>query len=128
PGRLIRFDWSRDREGAAAPLRSRLQFAHRDEGTMRTAALILAVLALAVAAYLSAKSRDSVPVPEHFPAPDAEAKADTPTPGTTEVATFASGWFWCTEAVFLQMKGVTRVVSGYAGGNTPNPTYAEVCA
>lgn len=44
-----------------------------------------------------------------------------------ELATFAGGCFWCTEAVFLELKGVQRVVSGYIGGNTLNPTYAEIC-
>ena len=35
--------------------------------------------------------------------------------------------FWCTEAVFLQLQGVQKVVSGYAGGQNPNPTYEQVC-
>ena len=42
------------------------------------------------------------------------------------VATFAGGCFWCTEAVFLQLEGVTKVVSGYIGGRTLNPTYQEI--
>ena len=45
----------------------------------------------------------------------------------TEVATFAGGCFWCTEAVFLALKGVKAVVSGYIGGKTINPTYKEIC-
>ncbi len=45
-----------------------------------------------------------------------------------EVATFAGGCFWCTEAVFLQMKGVKTVASGYLGGTVDNPTYEEVCS
>lgn len=45
-----------------------------------------------------------------------------------ETAYFASGCFWCTEAVFERVKGVKEVVSGYAGGNKPNPTYKEVAA
>ncbi|MCU0487063.1 MAG: peptide-methionine (S)-S-oxide reductase MsrA [Anaerolineales bacterium] len=45
----------------------------------------------------------------------------------TEIATLAGGCFWCLEAVYLQLKGVLRVESGYAGGSVPNPTYAEVC-
>ena len=43
-----------------------------------------------------------------------------------KVATFGGGCFWCTEAVFLKLKGVEKVVSGYAGGRTKNPTYAQV--
>ncbi len=44
-----------------------------------------------------------------------------------QLATFGGGCFWCTEAVFQQIKGVERVVSGYAGGHVENPTYREVC-
>lgn len=44
-----------------------------------------------------------------------------------EVATFAGGCFWCTEAVFLQLKGVSTVKSGYMGGRTANPTYKDIC-
>ena len=44
-----------------------------------------------------------------------------------EIATLAGGCFWCTEAVFDQLKGVESVESGYIGGARPNPTYEEVC-
>jgi len=42
-------------------------------------------------------------------------------------ATFGAGCFWCTEAVFQNLKGVVRSVSGYMGGHLDNPTYMEVC-
>lgn len=45
----------------------------------------------------------------------------------TEVATLAGGCFWCLEAVYLQLRGVEGVKSGYAGGHVPNPTYEQVC-
>ena len=45
----------------------------------------------------------------------------------TQLATFGGGCFWCTEAVFLRLRGVNKVVSGYTGGKTVNPTYKEVC-
>jgi peptide-methionine (S)-S-oxide reductase len=45
-----------------------------------------------------------------------------------EVAVFGGGCFWCTEAVFAELKGVVSVVPGYAGGHTANPTYAQVCS
>jgi peptide-methionine (S)-S-oxide reductase len=45
----------------------------------------------------------------------------------TDTATLAGGCFWCLEAVFLELKGVERVESGYAGGHVPNPTYEQVC-
>ncbi|MCI0444694.1 peptide-methionine (S)-S-oxide reductase MsrA [bacterium] len=45
-----------------------------------------------------------------------------------ETATFGSGCFWCTEAVFQRLKGVESVVSGYSGGFVENPSYEEVCS
>ncbi len=45
-----------------------------------------------------------------------------------QVATFAGGCFWCTEAIFLEIDGVQSVTSGYIGGTTENPTYREVCS
>jgi peptide-methionine (S)-S-oxide reductase len=45
-----------------------------------------------------------------------------------ELATVAGGCFWCTEAVFQNLKGVERVVSGYLGGTVRNPTYEAVCS
>ena len=44
-----------------------------------------------------------------------------------EVITIGGGCFWCTEAVFEQLKGVEKVESGYSGGTVPNPTYEQVC-
>jgi len=46
---------------------------------------------------------------------------------TTELATLAGGCFWCLEAAFQQLRGVTSVASGYAGGHVPNPSYEAVC-
>jgi peptide-methionine (S)-S-oxide reductase len=48
--------------------------------------------------------------------------------GKNDVAVFGGGCFWCTEAVFDELRGVQSVVSGYAGGATKNPTYEQVCA
>jgi peptide-methionine (S)-S-oxide reductase len=46
-----------------------------------------------------------------------------------QVATLGGGCFWCTEAVFQEVKGVEKVISGYAGGNVPGePTYREICS
>lgn len=44
----------------------------------------------------------------------------------TEIATFASGCFWCTEAIFKRLQGVENVVSGYTGGERKNPSYEQV--
>jgi peptide-methionine (S)-S-oxide reductase len=47
---------------------------------------------------------------------------------TTETATLAGGCFWCLEAVFDELTGVSSVKSGYAGGHTKDPTYRQVCS
>jgi peptide-methionine (S)-S-oxide reductase len=49
-------------------------------------------------------------------------------PREREVATLGGGCFWCLEAVFDRLRGVEDVVSGYAGGSVPNPTYEQVCS
>ncbi len=64
--------------------------------------------------------------------PDAEpesgpARAESKAKGR-KTATFGGGCFWCVEAVFQELKGVEKVVSGYAGGHVPNPTYQQVCS
>ena len=46
---------------------------------------------------------------------------------TKEIAVFGGGCFWCTEAVFEQLNGVTSVLPGFAGGTVKNPTYRQVC-
>ncbi|SFI75014.1 peptide-methionine (S)-S-oxide reductase MsrA [Planctomicrobium piriforme] len=51
----------------------------------------------------------------------------TPSDSALATATFGSGCFWCTEAVFLSLAGVKSVISGYSGGPAPNPTYRQVC-
>jgi peptide-methionine (S)-S-oxide reductase len=45
-----------------------------------------------------------------------------------EIATLGGGCFWCLEAIYIELNGVERVVSGYSGGHVPNPTYEQVCA
>lgn len=46
----------------------------------------------------------------------------------SEVATFGAGCFWCVDTLFRELRGVTSVVSGYAGGKMANPTYEQVCS
>jgi peptide-methionine (S)-S-oxide reductase len=65
------------------------------------------------------RPRDHDGVPEIRPAR---------TDGVLNSATLAGGCFWCLEAVYLQLKGVVGVKSGYAGGRRPNPTYEQVCS
>ncbi len=65
------------------------------------------------------------PIPVQF------ANADSPQPqesGKMKQATFGGGCFWCTEAVFQRLEGVSKVVSGYSGGHVENPTYKQVTA
>ena len=50
------------------------------------------------------------------------------TDGQTDTIAFGAGCFWCSEAAFTSLKGVTSVRSGYAGGHAKNPTYAQVCS
>jgi peptide-methionine (S)-S-oxide reductase len=49
-------------------------------------------------------------------------------PSSFEVATLGGGCFWCTEAVFTELKGVEKVESGYSGGKIPEPSYEQVCS
>jgi peptide-methionine (S)-S-oxide reductase len=67
---------------------------------------------------------------EHFPVfdPNMIGHDANSTHSGPELATFGSGCFWCTEAVFQQLKGVEKVVSGYSGGYIKNPTYKQVCS
>ena len=79
---------------------------------MKTTTLCLAFWIAATVAGLSQKMNT----------PDGKAGTNQ-----TELATYGGGCFWCTEAVFQRLNGVKSVVSGYAGGKNPNPTYEEVC-
>ena len=49
-------------------------------------------------------------------------------PSNVDTAVFGSGCFWCTEAIFEELKGVQSVEAGYSGGTVANPTYQEVCS
>ena len=55
------------------------------------------------------------------------ASGPAATPGARETAVLGGGCFWCTEAVFSELRGVERVRPGYAGGSVPDPTYELVC-
>lgn len=106
-----------------------------------TAAALVGVAAIAAIATFSPELRSMI-TPKSEPertkpepqtpivaAAAVETKADPPaeTPDGMQMATFGAGCFWCTEAVFQQLKGVESVVSGYSGGEVKNPTYRQVC-
>lgn len=57
-----------------------------------------------------------------------EITMETQLPANMDTATFGNGCFWCTEAIFQNLKGVYSAVSGYSGGHVKNPTYKDVCA
>jgi peptide-methionine (S)-S-oxide reductase len=57
----------------------------------------------------------------------AEGSKTITTRSNMDTITFGSGCFWCTEAIFQQVKGVEKVVSGYSGGHVVNPTYEQIC-
>jgi peptide-methionine (S)-S-oxide reductase len=57
----------------------------------------------------------------------AEGSKIITTRSNMDTITFGSGCFWCTEAIFQQVKGVEKVVSGYSGGHVVNPTYEQIC-
>jgi peptide-methionine (S)-S-oxide reductase len=77
-------------------------------------ARILATASLAVSALLIGLPMNAAP-------------ESTNAPQKLETATFGGGCFWCAEAVFQRIPGVKSVVSGFAGGTTPNPSYEQVC-
>jgi peptide-methionine (S)-S-oxide reductase len=87
---------------------------------------IVSAIAVGIVAALSTGDSEEFNPPANFPVLDPEEiSPDTPA-DQPETATFASGCFWCTEAVFQRVKGVRTVVSGYSGGSVINPTYDEV--
>ena len=61
------------------------------------------------------------------PSPEDATKAPQETATELQLATFGSGCFWCTEAILDSLEGVERAVSGYMGGEVPNPTYRDIC-
>ena len=95
---------------------------------MRQTAIVLvpAAVALTFGLYLL-NSAGEFSVPEIFPVLTAEEIGPKPPANGPELATFGSGCFWCTEAVFQQLKGVVKVDSGYSGGSVKNPSYQQIC-
>ncbi|HEV3020941.1 MAG TPA: peptide-methionine (S)-S-oxide reductase MsrA [Pirellulales bacterium] len=102
------------------------------------AVFVFAVAAVAGGRYLMTDASTSGERPTNQPPPlgpkddssSAKGVSNESAAGSAdghETATFGAGCFWCTEAVFQQLKGVQRVVSGYSGGHRRDPTYSEIC-
>jgi len=64
----------------------------------------------------------------HNLAADPSPAPSPTTPPASATAVFGGGCFWCMEAVFQNLPGITKITSGFAGGATPNPTYDQVCS
>lgn len=91
---------------------------------MRLMLLFVSLVAAVVGVMVISNRPKEAAVPESFPI---LAQTETTNEQGTQLATFGSGCFWCTEAVFQLHRGVKKVVSGYTGGTTPNPTYEQIC-
>lgn len=96
-------------------------------GTDRTAVRFLVQLSVAAAILFGQGNWKMVESSNGNDEKAASEGVAPPAAAKLEEATFGSGCFWCTEAVFQQLKGVKSVVSGYSGGHVDNPTYAQVC-
>jgi len=84
--------------------------------------------ALALPALLSGcGNRSEAPTMSPTPSASTPAPSSSSASGTTALATFGAGCFWCVEAVFKELDGVLTVESGYSGGKVENPTYRQVC-
>ncbi len=81
--------------------------------------LIFITFTMVVISFAGIGSKKKIKTKENKMNSQAEAKLDT--------ATFGTGCFWCSEAIFERVKGVKSVVSGYSGGTVEDPTYEEVC-
>lgn len=78
--------------------------------------------------FLACSSQNESHIPLSMTSEENNILSSTGTSKTLDSATFGNGCFWCTEAIFQQLKGVDTVVSGYSGGQIKNPTYKEVCS
>ena len=87
----------------------------------------MALAMFGIAVILGGALTTSVASAEPAAKADDSAADDKQKEKKVEVATFGNGCFWCTEAVFEELKGVESAVSGYSGGRVPDPTYEQVC-
>ena len=97
--------------------------------TIRNAFCLLATLGFVGAGFAAESTKSNAkPAKKNKPAVS-ETKTFEPTtkPKKTGVVTLGAGCFWCVEAVYQRIDGITKVTSGYMGGKIPNPTYEQIC-
>src|SRR5579872_5630504 len=99
----------------------------QQRGAFALAGLAFLLAGCAQRAPLADYAAISQPEKENKPMEQATPKTPINIPKGKELATLAGGCFWCTEAIFKELKGVERVEPGYAGGQTAHPTYEQVC-
>jgi methionine-S-sulfoxide reductase len=97
-------------------------------GLASTAAVLVAVAMMAVNRPTLSTASAAPPETKTTNTNKSEETVTESSESKTAVATLAGGCFWCTEAVFERMEGVQDVVSGYLGGQLPNPSYQAVCS
>jgi len=88
--------------------------------------LLLSIGLAAISSFTACNNRAATQPDNTYTDMTATINNDMPNPGKTDTATFGTGCFWCTEAIFEELEGVISVTSGYAGGTKKNPTYYEV--
>lgn len=93
-----------------------------------TVVVLLALILSSCGRPLAQPAHEEAKGPTHSTASSPPSAAESNGPQKLEVATLGAGCFWCVEAVFSELRGVKSVVSGYAGGQTENPTYKQVCS
>jgi len=88
---------------------------------MKTLFIILSIIVMIAAVFgLYSAQPDEQPI--------SQEQKEVMTSTANDMATFGNGCFWCTEAIFQNLKGVQSVASGYSGGKIANPTYEQVCS
>lgn len=97
------------------------------------ASVVGLLVVVSAGGYLMSKSTQDTSRSSNLPKPPtnlANAKSEDGEPNSAklETVTLGSGCFWCTEAMFQNLRGVKSAVSGYSGGQTENPTYEAVCS
>ncbi len=97
--------------------------------TIRNAFCLLATLGFVASGFTVESPKSTSKPPKKTKPVVSETKSLEPItkPKKTGVVTLGAGCFWCVEAVYQRIEGITKVTSGYMGGKIPNPTYEQIC-